>query len=584
MPNLPVDVVADLAYVLARAERSGTISGDDATTADRLLESLRGDWRDLEGEARQSLGRIAAPLRARRDGMDGRMPPRDGGDPRPLRDILDILGVPSLRPGQDRPILAAMAGADSLVVMPTGSGKSLCFQAPAFCGGGLTVVVSPLIALISDQHSRLAAAGLPVAMVTSTQSPAETHAAIDMIRRREARLVLCAPERFVHEAFTQALQANPIDVLAIDEAHCVSEWGHDFRPDYLRLAELRQVLNPRCVMALTATATPEVSAEITSRLGLRDPVTVRTGFDRTNLSLDVIPLEGKGAVARKWAVLMAGLEVQGGTPAIVYCGTRKATDEVAEGLQARGLNAVGYHAGMAGPARQEAQDAFMSGRADVIAATNAFGMGIDRSDVRGVWHWSIPTSLEGYYQEAGRAGRDGLPGRAVLLAMRADLGRLIRFAQQDRGPGDSRIARDRAWTAYRAINGYIESPTCRRRVILDHFGDTAAGAAEGRCCDVCDPLPADAIPASAPSIRKAPSVDEPDMDADDSAMFEQLRAWRRDRAEGKPAYTVCTDAALRSIAVRRPRNEDQLLEVKGVGPAFVERHAESLFDVLMDAA
>jgi len=213
--------------------------------------------------------------------------------------------------------------------------------------------VSPLIALISDQHSRLAAAGLPVAMVTSTQSPAETRAAIDMIRRREARLVLCAPERFVHEAFTQALQANPIDVLAIDEAHCVSEWGHDFRPDYLRLAELRQVLSPRCVMALTATATPEVSAEITSRLGLRDPVTVRTGFDRTNLSLDVIPLEGKGAVARKWAVLMAGLEVQGGTPAIVYCGTRKATDEVAEGLRARGLNAVGYHAGMAGPGQRK---------------------------------------------------------------------------------------------------------------------------------------------------------------------------------------------------------------------------------------
>ena len=585
MPDLPVDSVADLAYVLSRAEHSGTLAPDGAATADRLLEALRDDWRDLGGEARTALGRIAAPLRARRDALEASIPPRPGGEPRPLREVLAQMGVTALRPAQDRPILAALAGADSLVVMPTGSGKSLCFQAPAFCNGGLTVVVSPLIALINDQHAKLEAAGLPVAMVTSTQSPAETRDAIDRIRRGEVRLVLCAPERFVHEAFTQALRANPVDLLAIDEAHCVSEWGHDFRPDYLRLAEQREMLQPRCVMALTATATPQVSAEIVNKLGLRDPVTIRTGFDRPNLSLDVIALEGKGAVARKWAVLLAGLEADGGSPAIVYCGTRKATEEVAEGLRARGLRAVGYHAGMPGEERQRAQDAFMSGDADVIAATNAFGMGIDRSDVRGVWHWSIPTSLEGYYQEAGRAGRDGQPGRAVLLAMRADLGRLIRFANQHHGEGeDSRIARDRAWIAYRAINQYIESPTCRRQAILDHFGDAAAPAPEGRCCDVCEPLPDDAVPPARAMPKKAPDVDEPDMSPDDAELFEALRAWRRDRADGKPAYTVCADAALRSIAVRRPMSEPALLEVKGVGPAFVERHAESLFEVLGEAA
>ncbi len=584
MPDLPVNTVADLAHVLSRAERAGGLSADDAAIADRLFEALREDWRGLDGEARASLGRIATPLRARRDGMDTRVAPRATAAPRPLREVLAQMGVTALRPGQDRPVLAALAGADSLVVMPTGSGKSLCFQAPAFCGGGLTVVVSPLIALISDQHARLAAAGLPVAMVTSTQSPADVQGAIARIRRGEVRLVLCAPERFVHETFVDALCANPIDVLAIDEAHCVSEWGHDFRPDYLRLAEQREVLRPRCVMALTATATPQVSAEIVQRLGLRDPVTIRTGFDRPNLSLDVIPIEGKGAVGRKWAALMAGLEADGGAPAIVYCGTRKATDEVAEGLRARGLRAVGYHAGMEGDARQRAQDAFMSGEADVIAATNAFGMGIDRADVRGVWHWSIPTSLEGYYQEAGRAGRDGLPGRAVLLAMRADLGRLIRFANQAGGEGDSRIARDRAWTAYRAINAYIESPTCRRQAILNHFGDPALGAPEGRCCDVCDPLPADAAPAAAPRVRNVPDVNAPDIAPDDAALFERLREWRRDRADGKPAYTVCADRALMSIAVRRPRSEAALLEVNGVGPAFVERHATSLFEVLNQTA
>jgi len=613
MPQLPVDPVADLAMVVARAEAAGALVADDAPTADRLLDALRDDWRDMQGEVRASLGRIAAPLRGRRDALDAPMAPRPG-TPRPLRDVLDQMGVTSLRPGQDRPILAALAGADSLVVMPTGSGKSLCFQAPAFASGGLTVVVSPLIALIQDQHDRLAAAGGPGAMVTSLQSGREMRDAITRIERGEVRLVLCAPERFAHEAFTRAVQANPVDLLAIDEAHCVSEWGHDFRPEYLQLARLREVLAPRAVMALTATATPAVSDEITARLGLRDPVTVRTGFDRPNLAFDVVRLDGKGAVARKWAMLEAGLAAPEGTPAIVYCGTRKATEEVADGLKARGFRAVGYHAGMDDAGRMAAQDAFMSGEADVIAATNAFGMGIDRSDVRGVWHWSIPTSLEGYYQEAGRGGRDGLPGRAVLLAMRADLGRLIRFANQHDGPDGGRVARDRAWTAYRAINAYIESPTCRRQVILDHFGDAAPAAPAARCCDVCDP-PADLQAAAAPgtgarnvragggagsdqggggrSIRLRRDDRAPDTQAEvavvemapeDEALFEQLREWRRERADGKPAYTVCADAALRTIAVSRPADGAALLAVKGVGPAFMERHAASLFDVLQQAA
>ena len=587
MPHLPVDPVADLAHVVARAESGGHLEPDDAATADRLLQVLRDDWRDLGGEPRAALGRIAAPLRARRDALDAPVQPR-GGQPRPLRDVLAQMGVTALRPGQDRPILAALAGADSLVVMPTGSGKSLCFQAPAFASGGLTVVVSPLIALIQDQHDRLAAAGLPVAMVTSLQSGREMHDAIARIERREVRLVLCAPERFAHEAFTRAVQANPVDLLAIDEAHCVSDWGHDFRPEYLQLARLRQVLAPRSIMALTATATPEVSDEIIRRLDLRDPVTVRTGFDRPNLSFDVVRLDGRGAVARKWAMLEAGLSAPGGTPAIVYCGTRKATEEVAEGLAARGFQAVGYHAGMPDDERMSSQDAFMSGRADVIAATNAFGMGIDRSDVRGVWHWSIPTSLEGYYQEAGRAGRDGLPGRAVLLAMRADLGRLIRFANQHHGDGvDSRTARDRAWSAYRAINAYIEDPACRRTAILAHFGDPAAGAPQGRCCDVCDPMPDELVAVSSSPARRsaAPTpVDDIEMAPDDEALFARLREWRQGRADGKPAYTVCADAALKVIAVRRPMSESALLDVKGVGPAFVERHSASLFDVLQQAA
>ncbi len=595
LTHLPVDPVADLAHIIARAEVRGAIAPDDAATADRLLQGLREGWHDLGGEARASLGLIAGPLRARRDALDAPMAPR-GGRPLPLRDVLAQMGVTALRHGQDRPILASLAGADSLVVMPTGSGKSLCFQAPAFAGGGLTVVVSPLIALIQDQHDRLADMGLPVAMVTSLQSPREAYAAINAIGRGEARLVLCAPERFVHEAFTDAVRANPVDLLAIDEAHCLAEWGHDFRPEYLHLARLRDLLAPRAMMALTATATPDVSDEIVRRLGLRDPVTVRTGFDRPNLSLDVIRLDGKGAVARKWAALEAGLAGAGGIPAIVYCGTRRATEEVAEGLAARGFRAVGYHAGMSDDDRTRAQESFMSGNADVMAATNAFGMGIDRADVRGVWHWSIPTSLEAYYQEAGRAGRDGMPGRAVLLAMRADLGRLIRFATDDRGVpgGDPRAARNRAWSGYRAITGYVDADGCRRRVILTHFGDPAVGAPSGRCCDVCDPLPPEAVPPAGPATARRvapaagpagrPGADHPDLAPADQAMFERLREWRRERADGTPAYTVCADRALRAIAVHRPRDEASLLGINGVGPAFIERHSASLFGVLDPSA
>ncbi|MSO44961.1 MAG: RecQ family ATP-dependent DNA helicase [Thermoleophilia bacterium] len=592
---------------------------------------------------------------------DGRK--RPSANPVSLRDVLARLGATTLRPGQDSPILAALAGADSLVIMPTGSGKSLCFQAPAFASGGLTVVVSPLIALISDQYAKLTAAGLPVAMMASTQTADESRAALATIRAGTVRLVLCAPERFGQASFTEAVAANPVDLLAIDEAHCVAEWGHDFRPEYLRLAELRATLGARAVMALTATATPQVAAEISARLGLRDPVVMRTGFDRTNLSFDVIPLGGKGAVARKWDALLTGLHADGGTPAIVYCGTRGATDDVAKGLVDRGLSAVGYHAGMSADARNRAQDAFMSGRVDVIAATTAFGMGIDRADVRGVWHWSIPTSLEGYYQEAGRAGRDGLPGRAVMLAMRADLGRLIQFAKRDRtsaadvaallrnlateetGNGSfaverdrwddsrrlalavaerigaielwpgrggcvegrllvrsmdsemdraaddaSRQAIDRAWSGYRAITGYVDARTCRRRTILDHFGDVAPGRAEGRCCDICDPLP-DVAPAAATSpavpgrARATTQAREPiDCVGDDGILFERLREWRRERADGNPAYTVCANRALQMIATQRPRDIDALTRIPGIGPVFTERHATSLLAFLGDTA
>jgi ATP-dependent DNA helicase RecQ len=379
---IDVNQVSDLWLAVCEAEAGRP----DPDLSAGQLGVLREAYRLLGEPERSALGRAAAELRGRLDGADRHTPP-----PRPNRqtpigisESLDRMGMASLRPGQDRAIASAIAGHDAIVVMPTGSGKSLCYQAPALSLPGLSIVVSPLIALIADQHDKLKAAGHAVCRLDSGRSAAENREAIEAIARGQIRLVFCAPERFGSSSFLDAVHANPVELFAVDEAHCLSEWGHDFRPEYLRLAQWRDAVGARCTMALTATATVETSREIIDRLALRDPVVVRTGFDRPNLRFDVIPLAGRGAVARKWAYLLDGLRSKDGAPAIVYCGTRRETDEVAEGLVRAGIPAVGYHAGMDGDARASAMNEFMTGRVGVIAATNAFGMGVDRADVRAV--------------------------------------------------------------------------------------------------------------------------------------------------------------------------------------------------------
>ena len=404
------------------------------------------------------------------------------------------------------------------------------------------------------------------------------------MRSGEARIVYCAPERFGSTVFLDALAHRSVDLLAVDEAHCVSEWGHDFRPDYLRLPRIAERLGRPTVMACTATATKAVAAEIVSRFGLRDPLEVRSGFDRPNLSFDVVRLEGKGSKARRLALLEAGLTDPESRPAIVYCGTRKDTDEVAEALRAGGRRALGYHAGMESEDRTEAQRRFMADEVDVIVATNAFGMGVDKAGVRSVWHMAIPTSLEAYYQEAGRAGRDGLPAKAVLLAMRADLGRLVRFNEQ-RSP-DQEIARERGWRDYRVIKAFIYSDRCRRRQLLDHFSDDEAGRPLGRCCDFCDPaglgLPdpetiAVRRPRRAGGGSAAPEVELSDADA---PLFEALKAWRLEAAAGKPAYTVAHNKTLGAIAVARPSDTAGLEAISGIGMSFISKYAPEVLTIV----
>lgn len=325
-------------------------------------------------------------------------------------------GFDDFREGQREVIGAILDGKDAVVVMPTGSGKSLCYQLPAMMLGGATVVVSPLIALMKDQVDALRARQLPATFINSSIAPAEQRSRIDALRRGQFKLVYVAPERFRSSNFVAAVQSIGISLFAVDEAHCISTWGHDFRPDYLRLKSVLQSLGTVQTLALTATATPYVRSDIIQQLGLSNPETFVSGFDRPNLSIDVVQTETE---REKVARIKRLAKMHDGS-GIVYASTRKAVEHVARELQEQGLQVASYHAGMADSARVKAQEDFMAGRSQMIVATNAFGMGIDKPDIRFVAHYQMPGSIEAYYQEIGRAGRDGQPSSCVLLFNYAD--------------------------------------------------------------------------------------------------------------------------------------------------------------------
>jgi ATP-dependent DNA helicase RecQ len=320
-------------------------------------------------------------------------------------------GYPDFRPGQDQAVRNVLSGRDSLTVMPTGGGKSLCYQVPAMMLPGVTIVVSPLISLMKDQVDTLDARGLPATFINSTLSGGEMAARLNGAERGEYKLLYVAPERFDAESFQDRLSRLNVSLLAVDEAHCVSEWGHDFRPSYLRLGRVREALGNPPVAALTATATEEVRRDIVRQLDLREPEVLVTGFDRRNLNWHVLRAKNDSEKDRLLLKLLRGREGS----AIVYASTRKSVDALTSLLNGVGTRAVGYHAGLVDGERKRIQEAFMSGEVPAVVATNAFGMGIDKSDVRIVVHYNMPGNLEAYYQEAGRAGRDGGPSECVLL-------------------------------------------------------------------------------------------------------------------------------------------------------------------------
>ncbi|MCW2954419.1 MAG: ATP-dependent helicase, RecQ family [Conexibacter sp.] len=328
-------------------------------------------------------------------------------------------GFAQFRPGQADAVHAALADRDTLVVMPTGSGKSLCYQLPALMREDLAIVVSPLVSLMQDQVDGLRRiAPERVALINAQQSAAENRDVLARAAAGRLRLLYVAPERFASPGFVSALEPVRIGLFVVDEAHCVSQWGHDFRPDYFRLADAARYVGARAIVALTATATPQVADDVVARLGLRDAVRVTTGFDRPNLSFAIVPCRTKAAKQRR---LAAALREDGALPAIVYAGTRNGCEELAGLLEGELGEAVSvYHAGLGRDQRASVQRAFMGGETRVVVATNAFGMGVDKADVRTVCHETVPQSLEAYYQEAGRAGRDGRPARCLLFAEARD--------------------------------------------------------------------------------------------------------------------------------------------------------------------
>lgn len=465
--------------------------------------------------------------------------------------MLDLLkkyfGYDAFRPLQQEVIDHCVSGFDSLVLMPTGGGKSLCYQIPALALPGLTIVISPLIALMKDQVDALRANGIPAAFLNSTLSAEEARHIERQAVSGELKLLYLAPERLAMPSTTAFLQALKLSLFAIDEAHCISEWGHDFRPDYRNLRVLRERFPGVPLMALTATANPRVKEDILAQLQLEKGKVFQSSFLRSNLTYRVLPK--KNAFPR----ILAEVQARPGQAVIIYCFSRNATEKLATDLQANGIRAEAYHAGLPPAERTRIQEAFIHDRIPVITATIAFGMGIDKPDVRLVIHADLPKSVEGYYQETGRAGRDGLPSDCLLLFSTGDRVKQMMFIREMGDPAE----RERAFIQLQTMLKYGELTTCRKKFLLEYFGESWPGGSCG-ACDVC--IPTVSAPLAAGSAGKK-SVDY------DQELFDQLRVLRRALAEERavPPYVVFSDKTLQDMSRFYPQSQASMAKIFGVG-------------------